>query len=84
MLKRHYLRAFAGDRPPLIEGCPKPIEDLMTNCWDPCPEKRPSMEHVVEIMRTLCEFFPNADEPLDYSKLEDVSLEKENLLSIGN
>lgn len=62
----------AGDRPPLIEGCPQPIEDLMTSCWDPSPEKRPSMEYVVEIMRILCTFFPNADEPLDYSKIEDV------------
>lgn len=61
-----------GDRPPLIEGCPKPIEDLMTSCWDPSPEKRPSMEYVVEVMRILCEFFPNQDEPLDYSKIEDV------------
>lgn len=69
-----HIRVFAGDRPPLIEGCPKPIEDLMTGCWDPCPEKRPSMEHVVEIMRILCEFFPNADEPLDYTKLEDVCI----------
>lgn len=72
----------------MIEGCPKPIEDLMTSCWDPCPEERPSMEHVVEIMRTLCEFFPNADEPLDYSKIEDVSMEKlrgksENFLKLA-
>lgn len=63
---------FTGDRPPLIEGCPQPIEDLMTSCWDPSPEKRPSMEYVVEIMRILCTFFPSADEPLDYSKIEDV------------
>lgn len=57
----------------MLEGCPKPIEELMTNCWDPSPEKRPSMEHVVEVMRTLCEYFPNADEPLDYRIQNEVS-----------
>lgn len=51
----------------------------MTSCWDPSPEKRPSMAYVVEIMRELCQFFPNADEPLDYSKVEDVSAQ--NLIS---
>lgn len=56
----------------MIENCPKPIEDLMTSCWDPSPEKRPSMEYVVEVMRILCQFFSNEDEPLDYSKIEDV------------
>lgn len=44
----------------------------MTSCWDPSPEKRPSMEYVVEVMRILCQFFSNEDEPLDYSKIEDV------------
>lgn len=61
-----------GDRPPLIEDCPKPIEDLMTSCWDPSPEQRPSMEHVVEIMQILCEYCPGADTPLDYNKADDV------------
>lgn len=71
-----------GDRPPLIEGCPKPIEDLMTSCWDPSPEKRPSMEYVVEIMRTLCQFFSNADEPLDYNKIDVVSILEMVLISL--
>lgn len=73
MYNNNILLSFKGDRPPLIEGCPKPIEELMTNCWDPSPEKRPSMEYVVEVMRILCQYFPGADEPLDYSKIEDVS-----------
>lgn len=48
----------------------------MTSCWDPSPEKRPSMEYVVKVMRILCEFFPNAHEPLDYTKIDDVSKTK--------
>lgn len=55
-----------GHRPPLIDGCPKPIENLYTSCWDPKPANRPSMAEVVEIMTELCEFFIGADEPLNY------------------
>lgn len=46
----------------------------MTSCWDKFPEKRPSMEYVVDVMRILCEYFPGADEPLDYSKVEEVNI----------
>lgn len=65
-----------GQRPPLIIGCPKPIENLMTSCWDPSPEKRPSMKDVVEEMQILCEFFPNV-EPLNLDLLDDVSFFQE-------
>lgn len=27
---------------------------------------RPSMKYVVEVMNTLCEFLPGADQPLEY------------------
>ncbi|XP_055847006.1 mitogen-activated protein kinase kinase kinase 7 [Episyrphus balteatus] len=54
-----------GNRPPIIEGCPKPIEDLYTSCWSREPSERPSMQHVVEIMTILCDYFPGADLPLD-------------------
>lgn len=53
-----------GNRPNLIEGCPKPIESLMVSCWDADPSVRPSMLEVVEIMEELCKFFPGANEPL--------------------
>ncbi|XP_078038049.1 mitogen-activated protein kinase kinase kinase 7 [Augochlora pura] len=56
-----------GQRPPLIEGCPKPIEDLMTRCWHKSPEERPSMDTVVEIMTTLSQFFSGHLEPVEYS-----------------
>lgn len=37
---------FAGQRPHLIEGCPEPIEQLMTQCWHKVPAERPSMAKV--------------------------------------
>lgn len=35
-----------GQRPNLIEGCPEPIEQLMTQCWHKVPAQRPSMAKV--------------------------------------
>ncbi|XP_050590385.1 mitogen-activated protein kinase kinase kinase 7-like [Bombus affinis] len=64
-----------GQRPPLIEGCPKPIEDLMTRCWHKSPEERPSMDAVVEIMTTLSQFFNGHLEPVEYSR-KDVESEE--------
>lgn len=37
---------ISGQRPNLIEGCPEPIEQLMTQCWDKVPAERPSMAKV--------------------------------------
>lgn len=56
-----------GQRPPLLEGCPKPIEELMVRCWSKEPEKRPSMNEVVQIMECLLEFFSGHDQPIEYS-----------------
>ncbi|XP_072944597.1 mitogen-activated protein kinase kinase kinase 7-like [Epargyreus clarus] len=60
-----------GQRPNLIEGCPEPIEQLMTQCWHKIPAERPSMAKVVEIMAALCEFFPGADTPINFDDLEE-------------
>lgn len=59
-----------GHRPNLIEGCPKPIEKLMTSCWDPAPASRPSMQDVVDTMTLICEYFPGADVPLSLERIE--------------
>lgn len=56
-----------GQRPHPIEGLPKPIIQLMHQCWDPQPQNRPSMEEVHERMKQLCEFFPPC-EPLDMNE----------------
>ncbi|XP_078236756.1 mitogen-activated protein kinase kinase kinase 7 isoform X8 [Pogona vitticeps] len=57
---------FEGTRPPLIKNLPKPIESLMTRCWSKDPSQRPSMEEIVKIMTHLMQYFPGADEPLQY------------------
>jgi len=68
-----------GQRPPLIEGLPKPIERLMLTCWDSNPTSRPSMEEVHDRMKVLCSFFPEVeqlqldqedDEPYDENYLD--------------
>lgn len=50
-----------GTRPPLIAGIPKPVEDLMTSCWDKEPSKRPSFTRIAKILQHLVQFFPGAD-----------------------
>lgn len=65
-----------GQRPPLIEDCPKPLEDLMIRCWHKSPEERPSMDEVVEIMTTLSQFFNEHLEPVEYSR--NIESEKVN------
>ncbi|EZA49357.1 mitogen-activated protein kinase kinase kinase 7 [Ooceraea biroi] len=70
-----------GQRPPLIEGCPKPIEDLITRCWQKAPEERPSMDEVVRIMTELSEFFSPHLEPVEYSLSTEADDVQENELS---
>ncbi|KAJ8675413.1 hypothetical protein QAD02_011199 [Eretmocerus hayati] len=64
---------YQGRRPPLLENCPKPIEDLIVRCWDKDPEKRPSMDEVVKIMSQLLEFFSGHSEPIEYSPGNDTA-----------
>ncbi|XP_061931719.1 mitogen-activated protein kinase kinase kinase 7 isoform X1 [Apis cerana] len=68
-----------GQRPPLIEGCPKPLEDLMTRCWHKSPEERPSMDEVVEIMTILSQFFNEHLEPVEYSRSSYKYIESEKI-----
>ncbi|KAI0241093.1 Mitogen-activated protein kinase kinase kinase 7 [Lamellibrachia satsuma] len=55
-----------GTRPPLIKGCPPPLQVLMTKCWSSNPMERPSMSEVVRIMSHLASFYPGSDQPLGY------------------
>lgn len=52
----------------------------MTSCWSKEPAERPGMSTVVEIMQILCEYFPHADEPLDYRISEEVRLINANIV----
>lgn len=60
-----------GQRPPLLKGCPKPIEDLMTSCWSKDPRVRPSMRAVKDRMEDLLTLFTGYDLPLTYCEDED-------------
>ncbi|VVC29897.1 Protein kinase domain,Protein kinase-like domain,Protein kinase, ATP binding site,Serine- [Cinara cedri] len=55
-----------GTRPPMFEHCPHPFQKLITECWDQNPNVRPSMDHVVEVMRILIQFCSGHDQPLIY------------------
>ncbi|XP_054267418.1 mitogen-activated protein kinase kinase kinase 7-like [Macrosteles quadrilineatus] len=55
-----------GDRPPLIDGCPKPLENLYTRCWDKNASIRPSMDEVVRIMSVIYTFVSGYDQPLQF------------------
>lgn len=55
-----------GHRPPLLEGCPAPVERLITACWDQSPARRPSMEEVVEVVAELEQFVGEPVFPLDF------------------
>lgn len=54
-----------GRRPPRIQNCPKPVEEIMTRCWDQDPNMRPSMDYVVSYMSKLIDFFGNYDSPIE-------------------
>lgn len=64
-----------GQRPNMIEGLPKPIENLMVQCWDPQPMHRPPMAEVHERMKVLSEFFPEP-EPLNMLESYDDSVDE--------
>nr|CAB3263630.1 Tak1/MAPKKK7 mitogen-activated protein kinase kinase kinase 7 [Phallusia mammillata] len=53
-----------GARPNLIQGCPRPVEQLMSRCWSSKPNERPSMDEVVDAMTDLMKLFPGGQTPL--------------------
>ncbi|XP_053671359.1 mitogen-activated protein kinase kinase kinase 7 [Anopheles nili] len=64
-------RVHQGSRPPLIEHCPKPIEQLMIRCWAQDPINRPAMKDVVSLMNELCKMFVGENEPIGNQILPD-------------
>lgn len=58
-------------RPPLISGCPKLLENLMKRCWDHNHARRPRMEEVVEKVSIICKFLKGADEPINNPPSDD-------------
>ncbi|ROT65146.1 hypothetical protein C7M84_016897 [Penaeus vannamei] len=58
-------------RPPLVTGCPKLLENLMKRCWDHDHVKRPRMEEVVEKVSKICRFLKGFDEPIHNPPSDD-------------
>ncbi|XP_043466967.1 mitogen-activated protein kinase kinase kinase 7-like [Leptopilina heterotoma] len=67
-----------GQRPALLESCPKPIERLMTRCWSKVPDERPSMVEVVRIMTALSEMFSGELGPVEYSLSSEADMDDED------
>ena len=49
-IRRHVL---AGERPPVPLGWPRPLAQLVTDCWAEAPTARPSMDKVLDRLREL-------------------------------
>lgn len=44
-----------GTRPPLMQNCPQPLEELITRCWAQEPADRPSMSSVEKRLAQMSE-----------------------------
>ncbi|CAL4103423.1 unnamed protein product, partial [Meganyctiphanes norvegica] len=51
-------------RPPLVHGSPKIIENLMTRCWDHVQDNRPRMDEVIESVQFISKYLKGCDEPI--------------------
>ncbi|XP_015922325.1 mitogen-activated protein kinase kinase kinase 7 [Parasteatoda tepidariorum] len=67
-----------GKRPPLIKGCPKPIESLMTRCWDKDAVTRPSMTQVQNELAKIFQFMEGADKPITFLPPQEISVSEES------
>ncbi|KAH8292881.1 hypothetical protein KR044_002698 [Drosophila immigrans] len=68
----------AGERPPLLDNCPKHIEQLMTACWKTAPEDRPSMQYIVGVMNEIIKDYLGADKALEYAFVNQQIVTKES------
>uniref|UniRef100_A0A914BWM5 Mitogen-activated protein kinase kinase kinase n=1 Tax=Acrobeloides nanus TaxID=290746 RepID=A0A914BWM5_9BILA len=53
-----------GRRPPVIKDCPSALMDLIQLCWDDNPNKRPTIDEVVDIIDVIRKIYGNYDKPL--------------------
>ncbi|CAA0816859.1 Protein kinase superfamily protein [Striga hermonthica] len=45
--------AACGLRPDIPESCPQILRNLMINCWNNCPSKRPQFSEIISILSSL-------------------------------
>ena len=60
-----------GDRPPFDHEIPICYKKLITNCWDEDPEKRPSFNEIVELLKTDPDFILDTVDQDEYYKYVD-------------
>lgn len=63
-----------GKRPPLIQGCPRPLEYLMTRCWAKNPAVRPSMSLVQSELSNITKYMDGGDQPIIFSPPQESSI----------
>lgn len=66
---------YNGRRPPLIQGCPKHIESLLTRCWSKSSAARPSMTTIQRELSDIMKYMKGADQPILFSQKTDVTIE---------
>ncbi|KAH8387974.1 hypothetical protein KR093_010732 [Drosophila rubida] len=71
-------KIYKGERPPLLDNCPKHIEQLMTACWKTAPEDRPSMKYIVDVMNEIIKDYLGADKALEYAFVNQQIVTKES------
>ncbi|EDW65310.1 mitogen-activated protein kinase kinase kinase 7 [Drosophila virilis] len=71
-------KIYKGERPPLLDNCPRHIEQLMTACWKTAPEDRPSMNYIVGVMNEIIKDYVGADKPLEYAFVNQQIVTKES------
>ena len=48
-----FFKVFNGYRPPMPEGTPKGMKDLMEACWSHNPAERPSFRFITKALQRL-------------------------------
>lgn len=51
-----------GQRPPLLQSCPQPLEELITMCWEQEPDNRPSMSQVEKRLKQMTDLIMDGKE----------------------
>lgn len=54
-----------GKRPKIPQHCPKKFANIIRQCWDPIPNKRPTMEDVVEQLTQIEDDFRQQHAPFE-------------------
>lgn len=68
--------AHSGFRPPIDESLPKSLKSLITRCWDPEPDNRPTMEEALGLLASMLKSysFDRHDRRIREAKDDDAEL----------